>query len=604
MLNHHTSRAVAGGLLLSFCLAGSQAAASPPDAPNRDAPASIPEPPPDAVVDDPYATNAFACRGRAELLAKDVDPDQVRREIEKKVEDARRRDERAARVAEDYCIAAELSARVGSSDASEYYRRAIATAPLDPGYEYLYGHYFRWLRGANASVLEPAERHFYAALKKLEDLQKRGVKREQDDTLINWLQREMQELYQADGLPLLRYKAYPYKSNGLWAPGISAIGRIQVSEDTSDFWHSNEARGFAAEALFAQSSQRLDRPLTRAELYGIIINPLRVDATGKLRIRFNWLGALDLGYDYFYSPQSQITSFFQPDAFNDLKVSTYSVGYNRTFDLYPAFDANVSLQYQWVTRTGFVEFLPLLTENFPTYLATATLGRNFGPDKLTLTGSYVYMDIPDYTTGLIDERKRAESIRAVTLDYAIYRSFILPGADRRTYTRGWHWYGGLAYDDGIWGTRAVEKRDIFAGTSLLGIGRGLTDVTLQGTIATADTTDSRTGPDPEQSFTDVRTNLTFVERIVDDQAPGVVPSALGIFYPANLSVAVPVALDISAQNIDAYNNVRAGVDLWYRDANPVLSAEYLVTVGYSYQYFYVLQRQVNDFHVDFRLGGW
>jgi hypothetical protein len=230
-----------------------------------------------------------------------------------------------------------------------------------------------------------------------------------------------------------------------------------------------------------------------------------------------------------------------------------------------------------------------------------------GPDKLTLTGTFVYMSIPDYTTGLIDERKRAEEIRALTLDYAIYRGFVLPGAERWTNTRGWHWYAGLAFDDGIWGTRAVEKRDIFAGTSLLGLGRGLTDLTLQGTLASSATTDSRTGPDPTQSFTDVRTNLTVVQRIIDDQAPGVLPRA-GIFYPANLSLALPVAVDETARDIDVsgynYNNVRAGLDLWYRDANPALSAEYLLTAGYSYQYFYSLKRQVNNVHVDLKLGGW
>ncbi len=515
----------------------------------------------------------------------------------------RRPDESPVRAADDYCIAAELAAAIGGADAGEHYQRAIALAPLDPGYEYLYGHYLRWLRGANASVLEPAEKRFYAALRKLAALRERGVRRDQDETLDDWMQRELEELYQTDGLPLLRFKAYPYTANGLWTPGVSAIGRFQLSTDTSDFWHTNEARAFSQEALFAQSSQRLNRPLTPTELYGIVIAPLRIGASAKLRIRFNWLGALDLGYDYFFSPKSQITSYFQPTVFNDVRVDTLSVGYNRTFDLYPAFDVNVSAAYQWVIRTGFVEFLPELTEHFPAALGTVTVGRNVGPDKLTLTGTYAYMDIPDYTTGLIDERKRAEAIRAVTLDYAIYRSFILPGADRRSYTRGWHWFAGVAYDDGIWGTRAVEKRDIFAGTSLLGLGRGLTDLTLQGTLASAQTTDSRTGLDPEQSYTDVRTNLTVVQRIIDDQAPGVVPRA-GIFHPANLSVAVPVAADVSTQGIDAYDNFRVGADVWYRDANPVLSSEFLVTAGYAYQYFPSLKRQVNDVHVDVRLGGW
>jgi hypothetical protein len=414
----------------------------------------------------------------------------------------------------------------------------------------------------------------------------------------------MQELYQTDGLPLLRAKAFPYRESGLGMPGISAIGRFQYSQDTTDLWHMNEARAFSTEALFSGSSQRLNRPLTPTEKYGIIINPLRIDWAAKLRLRFNWLGAIDLGYDSFYSPKAQITSFFQPDTFNDIDVHTWSVGYSRTFDFYPLFDANVSLVYQWINRTGFVEFLPQLTENYPTYLGFFTLGRNFGPDKLQLTGTYVYMDIPHYTTGLIDERVRGEAIRAVTLDYAIYRSFVLPASDRRSYTRGWHWYAGIADDVGVWGTRVVEKDDIFAGTSLLGAGKGLTDITLQETYASARTTDTRTGLDPQQSNADLRTNLTVAQRIVDDQAPGVISPVAGVFYPANLTFVVPVVWDKTAEAITDYENFRVGAELWYRDADPVLSSQFLVTAGYSYQYFYNMKKQVNDVHVDVRLGGW
>ena len=558
-----------------------------------------------AVEDDPYATNAMACRGRAELLAKDVDPSQIEREIVKKLQDAARPEETPAQTADDYCIAAELSWRIGSADAPEYYRRAIGLAPLDPGYEYLFGHYYRWLRGANSPVLEQAEGHFYAALRKLEALRTRGVHRDQDATVADWMQRDMQELYQSDGLPLLRAKAYPYGGSGLDLPGVSAIGRFQYSQDTTDFWHMNEDRAFTTEALFSASSQRLGRPLTQQELYSLIINPLRVDYAAKLRVRFNWLGALDVGYDYFYSPNSQITSFFQPGVYNDINVKTLSIGYGRTFDLYPLFDANVSLQYQWISRTGFVEFLPQLTENFPTYLGSVTLARKLGPDVLSLNLAYVYMDIPYYTTGLIDERKRQEVIRAATVDYAMYRSFVLPGADRRSYTRGWHWFGGVADDQGVWGTRLVEKDDVFVGTSLLGVGRGgLNDVTLQGTYASAQTIDSRYGLDPEQSNGHVRTNLTLAHRLVDDQAPGVIAPVAGIFYPANLTFVLPAAWDTTTQAINTYENFRVGGELWYRDADPVLSSEFLVTAGYSYQYFYNMKRQVNDVHVDVRLGGW
>jgi hypothetical protein len=217
------------------------------------------------------------------------------------------------------------------------------------------------------------------------------------------------------------------------------------------------------------------------------------------------------------------------------------------------------------------------------------------------------MDLPPYTTGLVDERKRAEAIRAVTVDYAIYRAFVLPGASRRSTTRGWHAYAGVADDTAVWGTRLVEKTDLFAGTSILGVLRGLTDVTLQGTYASARTTDRRSGLDPQQSNADVRTNLTIAQRIVDDQAPGVLSPVAGIFYPANLTLVVPAVWDTTAQALADYENVRVGGELWFRDADPVLSAQFLVTAGYSYQYFYNLpssRRGVSDVHVDVRLGGW
>jgi hypothetical protein len=554
-----------------------------------------------AVEGDPYATDAFACRGRAETLAKDVDPQDVRHIMNKKLLDAQRPDETLSRQADDYCIAAELAWRLGSADAVSYYERAIALAPMDPGYDYLLAHYYRWLHGA--TLLQSAEAHYQAALRKLADLQRRHIHRDQDDTLVDWLQRDMQELYQTDGLPLLRGKAYPYGATE--SPGVSLIGRFQYNHDTSDFWHSNETRAFTTEALFSASSQRLDRPLTRAELYGIIIAPSRLDAIGKLRLRLDWFGSIDFGYHWFEASKAQITSFYQPDVFNDVKFQDLNVAYQRTLNLYPLFDLNLLLNYQSVTREGFVEFLPHEVERYPIYLSTVTLSRKLGPDVLQVGGTYVYMNIPDYTDGPLDERKRGESIRAITADYAIYRSLIFPWSTNRTNTRGWHWYGGTVYDDAVWGTRAVQQRTFYGGTNLLGLGgTGLWDLNLQGTYVDSHTTDAGTGLDPQQTNGQVRLSSYVVRRLVDDQAPGVLKPVAGIFYPANLSLVVPVVWDQRAEGPNFDENARVGAELWYRDADPVTSAELLINVGYGYQYFYRIQRQVNDVHVDVRLGGW
>jgi hypothetical protein len=555
------------------------------------------------VEGDPYATNAFRCRGDAEAFARDVDSHDVRRILVKKLLDAQRADETLSEQAEDYCVAAELAWRIGSVDAVAYYERAIALAPMDPGFDYLLAHYYRWLHGA--TILEAAERHYYSALRKLDELRRRRIHREQDETLVDWLQRDMQELYQLDGLPVARFKAYPYTPSGLDGPGVTFIGRLQFNHDTSDFWRNNETRAFTTEALFSGSSQRLNRPLTRAELYGIVNAPFRYDYVAKLRLRLNWLGALDLGYHLFDAPSSQVTSFYAPDVFNRVQHQDWNVGYGRTFDLYPLFDVNVQLQYQWVTREGFIEFLPDTIERFPIYLSFLTLSRKLGPDVLQVGGTYVYMDIPNYPDGPLDERKRGESIRAVNADYAIYRSLVFPWSTSRTYTRGWHWYGGAVYDDAVWGTRAVQQRTFYGGTNLLGLGgTGRTDVNLQGTYVDSHTTDTGQGPDPQQTNGQVRLSTYVVRRLVDDQAPGVLSPVLGFLYPANLSVIVPAVWDRAAVGPNFYENFRVGADVLYRDADPVTSAQVLVTAGYEYQYFYRLQKQVNDFHVDVRLGGW
>jgi len=518
--------------------------------------------------------------------------------------------------AADFFLDAELLKQLGDDRAAHFYERAIATDEEELAYDLFYAEYLRNFRGPRNPLFFEAEEHYFAALEKLR--RRRATlpveRHEETDCALYFeragdrIDRGLVALYQEDGLPLAwRRTGRPLLF--LSVTGLASATLGATKRDTSEFGSIDDARRFAAEAAFASGPQRLKRPLDRDELRGIARTPLRYDVYNRLRLRLPVVGALDVSYEYFRAPDSQIGAFTEPNVFNDVKVDIVGVAWRRAFDLYPAFDALLDLGYRRVSRVGVVEWYSDLRERVNLFEAHPAVARFLGPDKLTLWMNYVYMDIPPVEGGAVADRVRARAIRAFYVDYALYRPLLLPdfGARelRRTATRGWHFYGGYAMDDEAFGERVVHRRDTYAGTSLRGLGRF--DFTLQGTLLGSDTTRDERLPgqgiqralDGSQAIRQVRPTLVALYRIVDDEAiPDVPKTAL-----AGLNLVVRVRADFATRGPDAFDNVRGGAELWGKlIVTGLRGTTFLVTVGYEAQWFHRLDKLVHLGRVELRMG--
>jgi len=558
--------------------------------------------------------NPFRCRGEAEAVARDLTLDEIRVEIDRRISAPPEAGEPATVRAHKQCVIAELLRRVGDADAADWYERAIATNPDEPGLELWYGSYLGTVRGANGPLVEGAERHYYRAIAKLERRHGAPATAEFDPITSEWVQRRLLDLYQRDGLPLVGWKAYRYEAGDLQHPGVALSSVFQVSADTRDFYYGNEMRQFTGEAAFAESTLRLGRPLTNTEKFDLIRTPLRTGWNNRLRFRQNWIGAIDLDYRWFRAQDAQIGVFTEPNEYVDVEVTEVGGGFSRVVPIGSLFDLDLAGSARWTSRTGTVEYLPDEEQRFMTFEATPTASRFVGPDKLSLRGAYVYMAIPDLDDGMSYERDRGQTIRALHLEYAMYRPVRLPSlvggrlSFERRYTRGWHFYAGIAEDASVYGLRQVLARDHYLGTSLKGL--GAYDVTLQGTVYTAgtrfvdpDAPEMGLQDDPAQGHAQYRTTIAIARRLIDeDITPGMPKSHLGL-APASLVLVAPFTHDLAVRGSNAFENVRGGAELWLKVIGTGLGgATFLITAGYDYQFFYHQTKGAHMGHLALRLG--
>jgi hypothetical protein len=546
----------------------------------------------------------FGCLGEAQSIEAGLGTSDLREERDKRLHDPGHPGEPAAELAHRMCVLAQLMSRLGDDRAADAFERAIAAAPDEGGYELWYGQYLGGVRGANSPLLERAEVHLYRALDKVRARRARGGERPYDRTTEEWAERRLIDLYQADGFPVSPWKGYPYGVDGTDGPGLFVEGQARTSIDTNDFVDVSDVRKFTAEAAFAGSVERLDRPLTTSEKQALVRAPPRYELGARARVRQNVLGSLDFGYRSLWIEHGQIMRFDQPTNFVDVRVQQYGVTYKRTLDLYPVADATIEASYQRVDRVGIVEYFPNQWEHIDVFEAKPAVSRFIGPDKLTAGTNFVYMNMPDIVGGEIDQRKRGRAITAFYVDYAIYRPLLLPSLSagglhwHRRSTRGWHFFGGAAFDNEVYGTRLVQKRDYYGGTSLQGIGRW--DLTLQGTVFQSGVTDAEGFDLSPLANAQFRTTVVPLFRIIDGDA---IPGLPAGGSPAFLNLVFPVRWDVATQGPRDFENVRAGVELWTRFiATGLRGTSFLVNGGYAYQYFYELSKGLHVMRVDVGMG--
>ena len=557
----------------------------------------------------PERANPFACMGEGESLSRGMSTGEIRAEIRKRVDHPLPASEGSLEIARHHCVTAELMRRVGDARTPEYYEKAIASDPHEPGLELWYGYYMRNVRGPRVPLTQEAELHHFRALDKMQAVRAQGAEQQFDDITESWVRRGLMNLYQEDGLPLLRSKAFPYAGSGAGRLGASLTTMLKASRDTNEFGTIDDARRYAAEAAFAGSPQRLARPLDDAELRGLIRTPMRMSIYNRLRLRVPWLGAIDASHEHFRAPESQIAAFTEPNTFTNVRVDTFAVGWKRTVDLHPVFDLLLDLGYRRVQRTGVVEWYSQLQEGVNLFEVRPAVARFLGPDKVTVGMNYIYMQIPTVPGGPLADRVRARAIRAFYADYAIYRQLLLPDPStwelRRTPTRGLHLYGGYALDDEAFGVRVAYRRDAYGGVSLRGV--GAFDFTLQGTVLASDTTEDRRDDvngvervlDSSQTIRQWRPTFIGLYRIVDEESiPDVPRTAL-----AGLNLVVPVRADFAYEGTNKFDNLRAGAELWSKLISTGLrGTNFLVTAGYEAQWFHRLSRVVHLGRLELRMG--
>lgn len=562
--------------------------------------------------------NPYACQGRAEALQADRSISQIENEIAKLVEPAFVPSDPKTVRALKLCTIAELKKRVGAADASDYYERAIAEHPAEPGYEFFLGRYFAGARGAKASVHELAEEHLYRALDKLERLRNGGRYRPYHGVIEDHTRKQLLVLYQRDGLPLLPWKAYPQSSSGLLAPGASIASINRVSHDTRFAVGANEMGGFTAET---QLFERGPEPAGPAEFFVVARSPLRYRSENALQLRHNYVGLVSLGAAFEKGESAAFDDFTQigqaEPRFHDVDVRQLWVGYERSLALYPLFDLRLQLQYQRVHRVGLVEYHPTYAQDFPVYFAKPQLSRFIGSDKLTVSGTYALMVIPDLDGsaqgGLRDGDyllKRGRLIAGVELEYAFYSPLLLPSLHLaslrpyRTPTRGLYLTAGYVTDNELYGDRRIINDTIHGGVRLEG--PGAWDVDVHETWFRGRGRDiESTGevPAPDLSASSLRSSLTVVRHLAHPDATPGIPATVGPFASDAVSLAFPVSWDKAVNGPDTYENVRGGAQLWFKVfGTGAWGATVLTTLSYEYQYFYQFGKHIHNLGATMRLG--
>jgi hypothetical protein len=520
----------------------------------------------------------------------------------------------------DLCTAAELYKRLGDGKARALYEKAIKTdedankAAPEPAYELLYGDYLRLYRGAGQRPLfQEAEKHLFAARGKLLTLRKESspdIWKECSKELWNKctedrLQRSLAALYERDGFHLAEWT---WKAEGSRAaverPWLFFSPGVRWEQANADFDRTSDVRDRASEAAFSASRFRLNRPLTQGESDGLVRLMTPLEGTERLRIRFQSAPIIDFFATERRTGDAQVTNFYQPNRFNDLKLLDVGVAIEKPFAITGNTDGVARFAYHRVNREGLIEFLPAAAERINQYEASGALSQYLGPDRLNLSYVYVRQDINPEPTSL---QRRDREITGGTANYQIFRPLPLPGRNletglgRQFETRGIDLFGGVLNDDERYPASPtdvfVTRRDYFAGIAARGLKRF--DVTVQPTWFT-----SRVSNDPTQDNSQLRMAGNVLFRILDEERTGGIPKERVLGLPvASVQLVVPFHWDIAREGNDAFRSRRAGAELWVKCISAGnVGVSILSVVGYSRQWFPGLNRELNLVRIGVGVG--
>jgi len=370
---------------------------------------------------------------------------------------------------------------------------------------------------------------------------------------------------------------------------ISFFTINRYAQSTTNFDKVDDIRSFTSEALFLQSKFRLNRPLTQEELAKIIRTKEQIETFNNLRIHLNPLLAIDISYKYRNIQDAQITNFFEPNKFNNVKVNEYGVAIQASTDI-KQYGFLVRGSYKRINKKGGIEFFPDRDEDINQYEFNALVARTLGEEKLCLYATYVFQDIQ---LNISNPYNRDRDIYAFFLSYGkqdqdkvvSLENKIRPTSavenifERRFDRRGLRFFSGLVFDIETFGDVNVKKNDYFIGTSLCAWINDKNcliapfDISIESDIFT-----SEIDEDSFQDNAQYRTNLT-------------------VYYQINkpFTLLIPVKYDIAIDGPDDFENWKVGIELRYSNVK-WLNARYYVSIRYDYQSFFHLNRNLNLFN--------
>lgn len=486
-----------------------------------------------------------------------------------------------------YCTIAELMKRVGDLRAPTLYQRAIRADPDEADYNLLFGDYLRTFRGPEQPLFGEASEQYDEALGK-------STRVASTRALI---ERSLVALYERDGLPLFRRLDHP--GTRIFLSSQNSVGKL-----VNDIGESDEIRDFTSEALFAGSSDRLNRPLSRDESAALARYGERGDTLNRLRVRLGNWPSVDAFVGYRGLANRQITNFFQPGRFNDVAITTFGTSVAKPINGGSAFDVLLEGGLWRTSRRGLIEFLPDATEEVTSLIGRTVASRFVGPDKVNFEFTVVSDHIDQHVASPIE---RGAIVIAPTFRYQLYRrTFGGSPFDRPIAPRGSEFFGGTSYRRETFATSDIVQRDYFGGISfkgLSGLGEGQSfDITVQPTLFTSER--RGTGPAPGIETLDNAQYCTFVTwlyRAIDRENERDITHLPPLVF---LNVVVTGGLGAAVRGPKEFGMLKVGAGIDAKLVSRALQGgtTFLVSAKWGIERYPELQRQVHQVLLNVSMG--
>jgi hypothetical protein len=503
-----------------------------------------------------------------------------------------------ARTAHDLATVAELFKRLGAPGAGEYYERAIAADPQEPGLEILLAQYLRVNRGAGQRPLfYAAQEHLLEASRKLNAVTlDPAVKQEWDDATRDRLTRAQATLYERDGAPLAATGASDAATpRRPWLfLGVNGL----YDRTAADIDQSSDNRLLTLAAIL---SAALDHRFTLDD-YRQMAHVLSPRQAGfRLRARTPQGPSIDASFKRRNVPELQITDLANPTAFNDFTLADTAVSIEQPVALPGTTDLLVRGGYHRIRREGLIEHEPLSFEWINQVELAASVAHYVGPDRINVDYTFATQNIGRESSDLTRDRQ----FNGATVTYQIFRPLPLPrrdlntGAGRRFETRGVDLSVGFLDDTENFPATPIGidliRRDYFIGVSAKGLGR--LDLSVRPTWFTG-----RSSNDAFSDTSHLRLSGNALIRILDEERTAGMPTERFLGLPvASVHLVVPFHRDTTGDTFAVFGSRRIGAEVWTKLLRSDGLALLLVG-GYSRQWYPQLDHSLDLCRIELNLG--